>query len=55
VSALSYKFKMPNSDDDISDAQNKKQENSFIFEFGKRQRILELNPKSPLIEGKRFA
>jgi len=32
-------------------AQNKKQENSWMFDFGKRQRILELNPKSPLIQG----
>jgi hypothetical protein len=33
------------------DAQNRKQENNFMADYGKRQRILELNPKSPLIEG----
>lgn len=32
-------------------AQNKKKENDWMFQFGKRQRILEINPKSPLIEG----
>jgi heat shock protein beta len=33
-----------------ADAQNKKQDD-IMLTLGKRQRVIELNPKSPLIEG----
>ena len=32
------------------DAQNRK-DNNIMHDFAKRQRMLEINPKSPLIEG----
>lgn len=34
----------------LLDAQNRK-ENNVMHDFAKRQRMLEINPKSPLIEG----
>jgi heat shock protein beta len=34
-----------------SDAQNTKKDMGFMHDFAKKQRFLEINPKSPLIEG----
>jgi heat shock protein 90kDa beta len=44
-------FTYPTTQIQMLNAQNKKKENDWMFEFGKRQRILEINPRSPLIEG----
>jgi heat shock protein 90kDa beta len=35
----------------IMSATNKNQDSNMMFEFAKRQKVLELNPRSPLIEG----
>jgi heat shock protein 90kDa beta len=35
----------------IMSASNKNQDSNPMFEFAKRQKVLELNPRSPLIEG----
>jgi len=35
----------------IMGATTRGQDNSAMFEFAKRQKVLELNPRSPLIEG----
>jgi HSP90 family molecular chaperone len=35
----------------IMSATTRGQDNSAMFEFAKRQKVLELNPRSPLIEG----
>jgi heat shock protein beta len=35
----------------IMSATNKNQDSNPMFEFAKRQKLLELNPRSPLIEG----
>ncbi|KAI0254742.1 Hsp90 protein-domain-containing protein [Lactifluus subvellereus] len=35
----------------IMSATNKNQDSNSMFEFAKRQKLLELNPRSPLIEG----
>lgn len=35
----------------IMSSTNRGQENTAMFEFAKRQKVLELNPRSPLIEG----
>jgi len=35
----------------IMSATNKNQDSNVMFEFAKRQKLLELNPRSPLIEG----
>lgn len=35
----------------IMSATSKGQDNTAMFEFAKRQKVLELNPRSPLIEG----
>ena len=36
----------------LADAANRKQSNlDFMHEFAKKQKLLEINPRSPLIEG----
>jgi heat shock protein beta len=37
--------------DTCVDAQNNKKQDDLMMSLGKRQRVIELNPKSPLIEG----